>query len=75
MRCQGCEGWDEAQVGLFLVTFHDGHSEVVCYCEDCADLARIDWNGETAEIEAICTRCGRLDGGHYDDCPVVEECV
>ena len=50
--CEGCEGpRDEPpDLGLYLVRFRDGHSARVWYCDECADLARIDWNGETAGI-------------------------
>lgn len=36
---------------LYLVTGHDGTRTVCSYCDDCAYLAAIDWNGETAAIE------------------------
>lgn len=50
-----CEA-DEGEVlprAPYRVTGHDGSIVVCCYCQDCADLAAIDWNGETAAIEPI----------------------
>lgn len=37
-------------VEAYRVTGHDGTESVCHYCAECADLARIDWNGETAVI-------------------------
>lgn len=37
----------------YRVTDHDGHTVTVRYCEGCVELARIDWTGETAAIEAL----------------------
>ena len=34
----------------YIVVSHDGTSAEVEYCDDCAALARDDWNGETAAI-------------------------
>ncbi len=60
-ECDGC-GEREAidgtpipePIGLakYLVTFHDGGSMYCVYCNDCRDLAKMDWNGETKLIEA-----------------------
>lgn len=36
---------------LYVVTGHNGNRTICSYCDDCANLARIDWNGETAKIE------------------------
>lgn len=51
--CDGCD-----VVGLHLkpyaVEHHDGGvSSPTFYCNDCADLARMDWNGETKSITPI----------------------
>ena len=35
---------------LYVVTHHDGTTTTCAYCNDCADLAADDWNGETAAI-------------------------
>jgi len=40
---------------LYAVTSHtpplsDGQTDVCAYCDDCAALAEIDWNGTTASI-------------------------
>jgi len=47
-----CGDADEPRA-LYVVTGHDG-SELVCaYCSCCAELAAIDWNGETAAIRPV----------------------
>lgn len=51
--CEGCDGVCPGPVSPFRVTNHEGKAFVVLYCADCADLARADWNGETAAIEAV----------------------
>jgi hypothetical protein len=51
--CEGCdETYDEhpKDVRDYLVTDHGGRTERVRYCLDCADLAAVDWNGETRAI-------------------------
>lgn len=48
-----CPLYEGETRALYRVTGHDGAEDVCEYCIDCADLARIDWNGETASIEAI----------------------
>lgn len=35
---------------LYSVTGHDGAVTTCAYCEGCAALAAVDWNGETARI-------------------------
>lgn len=50
MKCQGCDDY-QPSVKRYRVTYHDGQSETVEYCDGCAELARMDWNGETAAIE------------------------
>ena len=37
----------------YIVTGHDGVDVVCRYCDDCAYLARVDWNGETAAIRPL----------------------
>jgi hypothetical protein len=51
-QCDGCneDGHDLAE---YLVEFHDGGSEHCAYCDDCRDLAKMDWNGETKSICAL----------------------
>jgi len=48
-----CEGCDQVvPVNPYRLTYTDGTIEPrVYYCDDCADLARMNWNGETAAIE------------------------
>lgn len=47
--CDGCDS-PQPDLKLYLVTFHDGGEQEVYYCDDCAELARVDWNGETKSI-------------------------
>lgn len=50
-HCDGCD--QDAETRTYDVTHHDGTtSPRTRYCADCADLARMDWNGETAAIVA-----------------------
>ena len=52
-RCEGC-GEDPIHTDPYIVTGHDGTVDRgVMYCEGCADLARADWNGNTAGIETL----------------------
>jgi hypothetical protein len=44
---------DAEERALYVVTDHDGRKSTCAYCDGCADLARADWNGETASIEAV----------------------
>ena len=37
----------------YRVTGHDGTVAICDYCPCCADLATVDWNGETAAIEPL----------------------
>lgn len=48
-----CDGCDQtvAAVKACTITHHDGTTSEARYCDDCIDLARVDWNGETAAIE------------------------
>ena len=55
-----CEGCDQIEAGveLYIVTYHEPEpdgttSDVVQYCPDCADLARIDWPGTIADIKRV----------------------
>ena len=34
----------------YIVTYHSGDSEPVRYCDECASLARRDWNGDTLAL-------------------------
>ena len=49
---KGCEGGDDCESGVlpFIVTNHEGERSLVHYCSGCAELARMDWNGNTANI-------------------------
>lgn len=49
--CQGCDA--EHPTKPYRITFHNGNRERVDYCAECAELARVDWNGETARIDPI----------------------
>ena len=48
-----CNGCDQEQEGVrvYRAKFAGGDWETVRYCPDCADLAEINWNGETDAIE------------------------
>lgn len=53
-ECEGCDGAvDGGAIAKYRVQHHDGSTSDVHYCDDCAELARMDWNGETAAIEAL----------------------
>lgn len=49
VKCAGCD--ESVPVRPYDVTFTSGSIERVNYCDDCADLARMNWNGETAAIK------------------------
>jgi hypothetical protein len=51
--CDGCEGAvsDAGPLKPYVVTSHEGEKAHVLYCDDCRDLAKCDWNGETAAIQ------------------------
>lgn len=49
-ECDGCG--ETHPLKRYVVEYHDGGSDdEVYYCDDCADLAKMDWNGETKSIE------------------------
>jgi hypothetical protein len=48
-HCVGCDS--DGDVAQYDVTFTDGTTERCAYCSDCASLARMNWNGETAAIK------------------------
>jgi hypothetical protein len=57
-RLSHCQGCDDMQPGVkvYRARFRDVRGnllpwETVRYCGDCADLAGIDWNGQTEAIE------------------------
>lgn len=51
--CHGCDDY-HPDVRDYVVMDHDGVTHApVPYCAECADLARIDWNGETAAIVEV----------------------
>ena len=49
MTHKHCDGCDEEQpnVKSYVVTYHDDTTGPANYCEGCAELARMDWNGDT----------------------------
>ena len=48
-RCEGCD--EMRHTDPYTVTGHDGTVDRgVMYCEECANLARADWNGNVATI-------------------------
>ncbi len=50
LACDGCE--TVTVLKRYLVTHHDDTTSECLYCDDCAALARCDWNGETKSIRA-----------------------
>jgi hypothetical protein len=50
--CHGCGEVDDT-IDDYTVTHHDGTRTAVRYCNDCRDLAKCDWNGETAAIAPV----------------------
>lgn len=67
--CDGCEATDTEDLAMYLVEFHDGGSGHCVYCDDCRDLAKMDWNGETKSITRI------ADVSRFEGSPVVGERV
>ncbi len=53
-HCQGCDSPRQG-VEPYLTTFHGGDREIVRYCPECADLARVDWTGEVLAVEGPLT--------------------
>ncbi len=50
IRCDGCD--DVHTIRVYRIRFHgETDWESARYCPECADLARIDWSGEIAEIK------------------------
>lgn len=47
-HCQGCD--QDRETKPYNVTFTNGTTERVRYCDDCAGLAAMNYNGETASI-------------------------
>lgn len=61
-----CDGCDETRpTKPFAVTHHNWARDLVDYC---ADLARMDWNGESKRIEPAketpCPVCGGISQGN-----------
>lgn len=52
--CDGC-AWTSCAGTLnrCKVTHHDNTADVVLYCDECVELARCDWNGETQALEIL----------------------
>ena len=42
----------------YRVVSHEGQTALVSYCIECYELAKVDWNGETASIEEVCAERG-----------------
>lgn len=51
-RCDGCSNTDRPTI-RYHVTGRDDVMFAARWCEDCAELARIDWTGQIASIELI----------------------
>jgi hypothetical protein len=49
VRCNGC-GY-AGTTNRCKVTHHDDTTDEVLYCDECLELARGDWNGETKSVE------------------------
>jgi hypothetical protein len=49
--CEGCD--QQRDTNAFRVRNHSGVVTVAWYCTDCADLAAMDWNAETAAIGKV----------------------
>lgn len=43
----------EVPRALYRVTGRDGSTSICSYCDSCAALAREDWSGEVAAVEAV----------------------
>ncbi len=52
-ECDGCGRCCGGDLAGYTVTHHDGSTCEARYCADCADLARMNWNGEIVSIEPI----------------------
>lgn len=50
----------------YIVTGHDGSETLCAYCADCAQLAALDWNGETAAIRLKADADADYDRGRRD---------
>ncbi len=51
-KCDGCDD-SKSDVRVYRAKFSGSEQwETVRYCGDCADLAGINWNGETDAIES-----------------------
>lgn len=72
-RCRAADGCDESTIERYLVVNRQDHVSRADYCTDCAELARVDWNGETAELigpfgsaeareDALCQGCSETLG-------------
>ncbi len=58
-HCDGCDQ-DDAPTQRYQITLHDGGMSAAAYCDDCAALARCDWNGETKSIEPYLAPAQRI---------------
>ena len=53
--CIGCsQGADNSPpTKQYKLTYKRGGTDVFAYCDDCADLVRMDWTGEVARLEEV----------------------
>lgn len=61
-RCKAENLCDESTIQRYVVRDHEGRLSLVEYCAECAELARVDFNGETAAI------VGPLTDEHCPNC-------
>lgn len=58
-----CECWTREERQVYIVTGRDGRETLCAYCSDCARLAAMDWNGETAAIKLKAEADADFDAG------------
>lgn len=75
VQCEGCDGVcaHAGELGAFviallptqpyIVTDHEGKEHAVRYCDGCAELAAVNWNGETSAIRPM-----GAHGGLFKEC-------
>lgn len=67
LRCSADDGCDESTIKRFAVLNHHGRASECHYCAGCAELARMDWNGETRQCvgplsDGDCMNCSAVVG-------------
>jgi len=50
-QCMGCDECCETLP--YVLTLPSGDTETVDYCEDCHDLALMDWSGEGCTVSSV----------------------